>query len=474
MNSKVEIFTRNLSYSFIANIVSLFTSSLLILIVPAFIGINDYGYWQLYIFYTSFIAYMSLGLTDGAYLRYGGYEYSELQKPVYVSQYWFLVLFDSVVCLAIVLYFLFFSTDAAKTLVIFLACITGILIVPRSLLTFMLQATNRIREYSIILIIERIMYFILTIILLIIGIENFEYIILADVFGKFCSLIYSYFVCKELVFGKFESVRNSFKEIYVNISVGSKLMFAYLANMLIIGIVRFFIEKNWSIETFGKVSFTLSISNMFLIFINSLGVMLFPALRRLSIENLPSIYKKIRTIIGLPLLGFLIIYFPIKEILVIWLPQYKESLDYMAFIFPMFIYESKMNLLINTYLKTLRKEKLMLAINLITVVITLIYTYVTVIILDNLYLTILSIVILLGLRCVIAEIILSKLLNVKFKKDIIIESVITIIFIFTSWYLSTFIGFIIYLIIYLIYLIIKKNDITSSFKIDIINKYFTK
>ncbi|PEJ71703.1 lipopolysaccharide biosynthesis protein [Bacillus wiedmannii] len=464
MNYKVKKFARNFSYTFIANILSIIISTVLLLIVPRFIDVSNYGYWQLYIFYSSYISYMSLGLTDGAYLRYGGWEYSDLRKPIFVSQYWFLVVFDLIANSAIFLYYISIATDTSKTIVVALTCLTGVLVVPRSLLTFMLQATNRIKEFSIIIILERSIYFILVIVFLMNGIKDFEYLILADVIGKITSVIYSFFVCRELVFGKFESIKTSAKEIYVNISVGSKLLFANFASLLIIGIVRFFIERNWSIEVFGKVSLTLSIANMLLLFINAIAVVLFPALRRTSQENLPFIYKTIRTTIMIPLVGLLIFYYPAKVILSAWLPQYADSLIYMALLFPMCLYESKMLLLINTYLKTLRKEKWMLIINLITVVMSLLLTCISVFLFNSLHLTILCIIFLLAFRCIVAEIYLARFLKVEVKKDIMLEIIITIIFIVISWYLSVILALCIYLVVYIIYLIIKKNDIIDLWR----------
>lgn len=312
MNSSVKKFAKNFSYTFITHILATVISIVLILIVPRFISINDYGYWQLYIFYISYISYMSLGLTDGAYLRYGGYEYRDLNKKVFVSQYWFLVVLEILISSSIALFYVLVSTSTSKTIVVLFTCLVGILVVPRSLLTFMLQATNRIKEASIMLMIERVIYFILVIIFLISGIKQFEYLIVADIIGKIFSVFYSFYVCKELVFGKFESVKMSAREIVINISVGCKLLFANLASMLIIGIVRFFIEANWSIETFGKVALTLSISNMLMLFINAIAAVLFPTLKRIQQERLPAIYKMVRTLITLPLVGILIFYYPVK------------------------------------------------------------------------------------------------------------------------------------------------------------------
>ncbi|PHD42196.1 hypothetical protein COF67_28810 [Bacillus toyonensis] len=459
MNSSVKKFAKNFSYTFITHILATVISIVLILIVPRFISINDYGYWQLYIFYISYISYMSLGLTDGAYLRYGGYEYKDLNKKVFVSQYWFLVVLEIFISSSIVLFYILVSPGTSKTIVILFTCLAGILIVPRSLLMFMLQATNRIKESSIMLMIERVIYFILVITFLISGIKQFEYLIVADIIGKIFSVFYSFYVCKELVIGKFASVKMSIREIVINISVGSKLLFANLASMLIIGIVRFFIEANWSIETFGKIALTLSISNMLMLFINAIAAVLFPTLKRAPQERLPAIYKMVRTLITLPLVGILVFYYPVKVVLSAWLPQYADSLTYMALLFPMCLYEGKMLLLINTYLKTLRKEKWLLIINLITVAMSLVLTCVSVFVLNSLNITILCIILLLAFRCIVAEIYLARFLNIEVKKDIILELSITTIFIGISWYLSVISALFIYLAVYMIYLMIKKNDI---------------
>ncbi|TLS52000.1 hypothetical protein FE782_11510 [Paenibacillus antri] len=459
MKVKSKVFIKNLSYSFSANLISLLISTILILVVPSYIGLLDYGYWQLYMFYTSFIAYLSFGLTDGAYLRYGGYEYHKLHKPVFVSQYWFLVALDVVALFLIMLFISYSALDISKKNVIFLACLNGVIIVPRSLLIFTLQTTNKVKESSIIIIIEKVVYFAMIIIILASGNKRFELLIYSDLVGKISSLLFSYVVCKDLVFGRYESFKNSVKEIAVNISAGSKLMIANLASMLIIGIVRLYIERSWSIETFGKISFTLSISSMALLFINSIGLVLFPTLRRLAYDSLPTLYGKIRPLIGIPLTAFLTLYFPLKGILYQWLPEYRESLVFMAILFPMFIYESKMNMLIATFLKALRKEKHILIINLIVVVASLIITLANALIIKNLYFSIFSIVALLAIRCVLAEELLCRLLKLKFNRDTIFELVISVFFIIIALKLSNFIGFLVYTGMISLYFFLKKDDL---------------
>lgn len=62
----------NLMYSIVANLLSMFVSAILLLVLPNLLGETEYGYWQLYLFYTSYVGFFHLGLVDGIYLRIGG------------------------------------------------------------------------------------------------------------------------------------------------------------------------------------------------------------------------------------------------------------------------------------------------------------------------------------------------------------------------------------------------------------------
>lgn len=241
-------------------------------------------------------------------------------------------------------------------------------------------------------------------------------------------------------------------------------MAANIASLLIIGIVRFGIERTWDISTFGKISLTLSISSLIMLFIDAVGIIIFPILRRTNQSRLPIIYTTIRSFLMTLLLGILILFYPLKFLLSAWLPQYADSLMFMALVFPMCVYEGKMALLINTYLKALRKEKLMLSVNLASVILSLITTVIFTQVFKNLTLSVVSIVILLSFRAMLAEMFLSKILNISVYKDIFLEMAMSLIFILTGWFVSSWYGIVIYLIAYGLYLIIKRKDITTSFK----------
>lgn len=462
MNIKAISFIKNMSYTISSNLLSLIISTLVVLIIPKLIGVEEYGYWQLYIFYSSYVGFLHFGWSDGIYLRYGGEEYDNLDKRLLHSQFIELFVSQTIIALCIWGASFIFSQDADRSFILQMVGIATILINTRLLFFYILQATNRIKQYASLTMLDRVLYLFLIAAFLIIGIRDYKLLIFADLIGKLITLLLAAYTCKDIAFRSLSTFYFTINEIFINISVGIKLMFANIASMLIIGIVRFGIEQAWDVATFGKISLTLSISNMMMIFINAVGIIMFPILRRTNKEKLANIYSTMRDFLMVVLLGFLIVYYPLKLVISAWLPDYAESLLYMALVFPMFIYEGKMALLINTYLKTLRREKMMLKINMITMGLSLIATYFTTQVFKNLDVAILSIVILLAIRAALAELYLANELNIHVKKDIILEMLLTTIFIVTGWFINSWMIMFIYAISYMIYLMLKRKDLAKT------------
>jgi O-antigen/teichoic acid export membrane protein len=449
----------NFSYTLSSNLISLIISTLVVLVVPKLIGVEKYGYWQLYLFYTSYVGFMHLGWIDGIYLRYGGKDYAELDKKVFFSQFYMLLVTQVVVAGIILILSGIFSVQGDKLFIFQMTAICLVISNMRYLLIFILQGTNRIKEYAFITMVDRVIYAGLIVLFLVFGVRDYKLMIVADLIGKLISFFYSIYCCKEIVFQKLTNFYLTTAEMIHNISVGIKLMFSNIASTLVIGVVRFGIERSWDVATFGKVSLTLTISNLLMLFINAVGVIMYPLLRRTDEKRLPGFYMTMRGILMVVMFGFLIFYHPIRVVLTAWLPQYKESLMFMALIFPLSVYEGTMALLVNTYLKTLRKEKVMMQINMITLLLSGLMTIFTTIVFKNLNLAIISILVLIIFRFILAEIYLKKLMNLNLGKDAVLEFLLTVVFVSTGWFINSWLTTGLYVLAYIIYLVLKRKEI---------------
>lgn len=449
-------------YTFSANALQLIVSAVIVLVIPKFYGVQEYSYWQLYLLYFSYVGLLQFGWIEGVYLRYAGKKYENLGNSLLATQFVSLIGFYIVTALIFFCFLNIFFPANFNTGIVLLSLVSGLIDIPRKFLFYILQVTNRIKKFAKLNMVDRFVFLAVLITTFSLGFRSFESIIISELIGKMISMLLTIYSCKEIVFNKFVSLKLNIKESFENINAGIKLLIANIASSLIIGIARFGIEQNWGIEIFGKISLTLSISNLLMVFIHAIGVVIFPIVKDVPVIKLAPLYDKIRTILMIPLFFMLTFYYPVKTILSLWLPQYSESLDYMALLFPIVIFQSKISLLSNTYLKVLRKEKQMLYFNLATVILSLILTFVCIFVFHSLTLIVISIVVLLAFCSIISEVYISHLININMKKDILLESVMSLIFMITSWSIQGILGILIYLIFYCVYLFAKRTEIKSS------------
>lgn len=462
MSNKLINFLKNFSYVIVANLLSIIISTIIVLIVPKVIGLEQYGYWQLYLFYSVYVGFLHFGWNDGIYLRYGGHKYNELNKSLFFSQFWMLFLIQIIIGFIIIVVSLNQISNIDKKFILIMTILNMIIINVKLMLVFILQTTNRIKSFAQVTVLEKILYCFFILFLLLAGYENYKILISADLLGKTIALIFAAYCCREIVINKLSLFYFAFDEVLLNVNVGIKLMLGNIASLLIIGVVRLGIERSWDIIVFAKVSLTLSISNLVMIFINAIGIILFPIIKRTEKNKLPEIYLTLRTLLMTTLFLILAIFYPLKIFLLNWLPEYKDSFTYMTLLFPMFVFEAKMALLINTYLKALRLEKLILKINLFTLFMSCIFTVLFSTVYKSIPLLLISIVFLLALRCILAEAVLSKRLSLTVYKDIIFELLMTINFILLGISLEWKFGLLLYFLTYLFYIFYYRKPIRSS------------
>lgn len=457
MKKMVRKLLKNFSAAFVANVVNLLVTVFVTLYIPRFSGVEAYSQWQLYLFYTSYLWIIAFGWPDGIYLRYGGKEYSAIEKKTIKAQ------FVIVICYLVVILPILAVTCAKQNdyIVIVFVLIDSAIEIPREALMKLLQATNRTVEYSKILITSRFLFLVLIFACTIIGHIGFVYMAIVDVGTKAIGLLIAIYFCKDVTkikIGKnWNAVRAEFKSV---LSSGSKLMLGNLCSMFIVGIVRLAIQNKWGLIAFGKVSLTLSISNLFNVFIAAVSLVLFPALKNLQKDKLIKTYVFIEEVLMMAMFGMLLFYYPVKVFLDMWLPQYRDGLQYMAVLFPICVYQSKTSLLASTYQKALDQEKWIFIVNVGVLLLSAITTTITVYMCNSLDLAIFSIVVLLILRNLLSEITVWKELKINRIRHVLEELALTIIFICASWFVGGIAGLAIYAVAYLIYLFIKRNDVT--------------
>lgn len=450
---------KNISYSFTANITSMLISVFMIIFMPKFLEVQDYSIWQLYIFYSSYLGFFHFGWLDGIYLRYGGYEFEQLDKLKFSNQLYSLFLFEVIITVILLSYIYFELADLLQKEILIFVSLLLLPVILYTFSSFILQITNRIKEYAKLILFERLTFVFVVVLYLVCGFRSYIGLFYIDLFGKILAMLFGIYLIKGILVFNFTKFTVIIAEICENVNVGSKLLFANIASMLILGIIRFGISQYWNVVTFGKISLALSIANFLMVFINAVSVVLFPALKRVADNELKIVYQKIDIVLTVILLGALALYYPLKYILNWWLPQYADSLMYVSILFPICFFESKVVLLINTYLKALRQEALLLKVNFVTVALSALLTYFCVVYLHNLQFTVFSILVLFLFKYSISKYFLMKKLQISdsFSELVLIFAFVAI----NSLQFNLFYSFSSYLFLFVMYLLFSKAKIKN-------------
>ena len=454
---------KNVSLTISVQIVSFFVSLVMNLLLPKFIDEEQYSYWQTFLLYVSYVPLLHLGILDGLMLRYSQYDYNELDKPLVRSQFTLFFLMELFFALFLIVVSFFVSNGIARLIVAF----SGIAVISTNLFTYTsytFQLTNRISKYAKLVLLDKLVLGIGVIVLMVVGVKYFYQVCYVYFAAPFIAIAWGYFHNKELYFGKIVAIKKAVYEYKENLISGFMLLVANLSSTFMVGGAKMVVQWRYDTFLFGQIAFAFNASNLFLTFVTAASVALFPSIKRIPPEKLPDFYDKIRSSMSLILFVALVLYFPCYRVLLLWLPNYAESLVYLGILMPIIIFSSKVTLLTNNYLKAYRKEKTMLKINLISVTFAFVSYLVCAYGLNNVTLLLLCLDLVIMLRSIISEIAVMKLIGKNFVKDFVFEFLMVAAFILCAKELSLGIGFAIYMVLLAIYLFGNRKSCAALLK----------
>ncbi|MGG7201268.1 oligosaccharide flippase family protein [Clostridium butyricum] len=455
-------FKRNLIFAIIAQGTSTLLSILITIILPKMMGVEQFAYWQLFIFYSSYVGFFHFGLSDGLYLKYGGTNIENMDKSLIGSQFRLMVIWQIVISIFVLLFIPFFIGNSERIFVWILTAIYLVVANATWCLGYIFQAANETKIYSVGTIISKVSFIFVLIIFLLMKQYDFRLYVILYVGTQAVAMIYSIIKGWDFIISKWSSINFTLRETFSNIKIGINLTFSNIASSLILGFGRGFVDSHWDINAFGVFSLSISLVNFILQFITQISMVMFPALRQVSSEKRSEIYILLRELLGITLCGVLILYVPMRIFFSWWLPDYSESMKYLSVILPICVFDGKMQMIYNTYLKVLRKERILLYINVLSCILSLLLCIALSLIYNVVIMAVLAMVIAIAIRSIISSIYLSKVMKIELEDNLIFELLLTATFIFYNVVLECWAAFIIYAITFGFVLYIKRNTLKKA------------
>lgn len=425
----------NLAYAIVAQGIGLLSSILTSLVLPKFLGVEDYAYWQLFLLYSSYSGFALLGLNDGIYLRLGGKRYSEVDYGELKAQQCIVVisqLLVAICCLAVIFAAGF---EPRRTLVLVLCVLFGLLANMTQCLRYVFQCTNLTRISSLADLFSKGLFVVFMATVLVMGVKSSAPFIVGYIVCQAVAFLYVIVCARHILRAKVSFV-GVFRTCLADVKAGLKIMVAYYADSLIVGFTRMLTDWRLGLAAFGKLSLSFSLTNFVLGFIGQVSMVAFPVLKRLDMAGQREKYLSIRLLLHTALPCAYLLYVPVKFVLGLWLPAYEESLTFFALTMPLCVYSCKANLLFNTYMKMGRREGMLCAVNVATMILNAVLALASIVGLASVELATCGIVASVALRDLAFELIMSRKFGNPAASFCVAEALLTVGFMAASWFMD--------------------------------------
>ena len=436
--------------------VSLLTSIIVSFILPKFISVEQFGYWQYFLLWTSYVGVLHFGYGDGIYLKLGGQYWNSIDRQKWIPQIQFVFISQIFLALMTIIATITLCKDEKYALIFMWTAAYLVIDNTYKIITMAMMATDQIQFVSKTIILDKLIMSLGVVYLICTHCQEASYVISTYTLAHLVVCVLVFF--KSKLFNHIQKPsKNTLYGIISVCKVGIVLMLANFVSILIMGLCRLAVEHYWDIKMFSKLSFSITISSFLLFFISQIGYVLFPILKRIRKEMQAVLYEKIDYIMTILPMIFYILFFMMYFFIMAWLPKYEESLKFLAFTAPCICYETRVVLLYNTYFKNLGQIKKLLYINVMTVLCA-IACYYFAIKQHDIDLMALGILIAEIIKVLVMQTSLNKKYNLPFKSITWVELFNTIGFVITYYYYGVYSAIAWYLLVMCILVVAFKKE----------------
>lgn len=404
----LRLMLRNLCAAFFSQGIALLCSVITTLVVPKVMGVEDFGYWQYFIFLVSYVSFFQLGINDGVYLIHGGEKRCEINKGLIRQEFILSTSLQSLFMFLIITLATMFALGTDKYVLFVAAAIYMVVSNATFFIGYVFQAMNETRLFSLSIVIDRLIFLIPLTFCLIFRIADCLVFILFFILARIFALGFCIYSARDFFRASSVDFSVAARALVNDAKYGIVLTFANVCGMLILGVARFLVEMKWGIEAFGQLSLSLSLVNFLMMFVSQLSMVLFPALRQVDKTEHPVLYRSIRdrAYILLPLM--FLGYYPLVIFISCWLPQYKTGLNYFIYLMPILLYESLADMVCSTFFKVRCEPIKILFVNLSSLACALLGCLVSAALFDSINYVMAASILALAIRAYVGDYLLSR------------------------------------------------------------------
>ncbi|MFC1951004.1 oligosaccharide flippase family protein [Chloroflexota bacterium] len=326
------------------------------LIIPKYLSVADYSYWQFFLLYVSYVGILHFGFIDGAHVRWAGKGLNQIGNEIKIA-FRFLLFQQLVIIIPIgvLIYFLLNPPFQWIGLLVLLYAFTV------NLGVFFISTAQAIRKFKLVTIVnlgKGLIFLILIAVLFSSGYVDYYHVILVFWVAAIIALFTLAFRFRRYLFGR----RPSFTSLKIygkdNINIGIYILLGNFIMVLFLTIDRLMISSFFPSEQFAIYAFALTITMAGYMFVAAISQVFFPNLSAMSTELRTKAYRLGKPAIIIVWAAILAVYFPTARLIEFYLPQYTYSLPIMQILLCTVGFGSLIQILHVSYYKAYLKQRL--------------------------------------------------------------------------------------------------------------------
>lgn len=326
-----------------------------VFIIPKYLTVEGYGYWQLFVLYSTYVGILHLGFIEGILLRWAGKKLAQIGNEIKIAIR-FLILEQVVVIvpLALLLYFVIPSPFQWLWLMVLAYAFV------MNLATFFMFTAQAVRKFRLLTTVNvgrGLAFLILVVLLFVSGYLNYHYVVLAFGASFFLALVIFASWFRKYLWGEKPPISSVWAYGKENIDIGKFVYLGTLVVALFPAIDRLMVSSFFAIEQFAVYAFATAVVTVIYLFARAVSEVFFPYLAAVAYQMRHEVYRLAKPAIILAWAAVLAGYFPLARLIEFYLPHYVSSLPIMQVLLCTVGFGSLIRILHVNYYKAYRKQR---------------------------------------------------------------------------------------------------------------------
>ena len=370
---------KNILKVILGNMTAIISGIFVGFVLPKIISVNDYGFYKIFTLYMNYIGVLSMGIIDGIVLKYGKFNYDELDRKKFRAYFaWYSVInsFFTLVLLVIAI----FSEHLDYQFILLMLCANILPINYTGYFQQISQITQRFKEYSMCKIVHsaaNVIFIVIIFVMYQVGVDiNYQLYLVGVLLINAALAVWYIVTYRDIIFGEHEDYRVSFKEVLSLMKLGIPLLLANLCSTFLISLDRQFVSVLFSTEEYAVYAFAYSMLSLITVATSAVSTVLYPVFKRMDEGLLKENYSNMSAITLVFSFAVILVYYPLCYFINWFLPLYDYSLLIFRIILPGLVMSTAITVVMHNYYKVLGLSSLFFKKSVIALIVSCLFNFV--------------------------------------------------------------------------------------------------